>query len=168
MSGQRSAVVLVVSTSAAAGAAADTTGPVIAQWLRERGFDTTDPQICADGDAVSVALRGALAHRPEVILTTGGTGVAPDDVTPEQTAPFLQVQLPGLAEELRRRGTAHTPMAVITRAAAGFAGDTFIMNLPGSPGGVADGLAVLDDVLLHLLAQRSGTGRSNRTAHDNR
>lgn len=167
MSAQRRAFVLVVSTSAARGTAADTTGSTIVRWLRERGFDTPDATVCPDGDAVGATVRDALAERPDVILTTGGTGVAPDDVTPEQTAPLLDTPVPGLVEELRRRGTASTPMAIVTRAAAGFADDTFIMNLPGSPGGVSDGLAVLDGVLMHLLAQRAGTSRPGRTGHTN-
>ncbi len=155
-SAERSAVVIVASTSAAAGLAADTTGPAIRVWLAERGFSVAAPIIAADGQAVGEALRAVLLGRPHVVLTTGGTGVSPSDRTPEQTSPLLDVELPGLVEEFRRRGAAQTPTALLTRGVAGFAGDTFVMNLPGSRGGVRDGLAVLDPVLEHLLGQRRG------------
>ena len=154
----RSAAVIVASTSAAGGRAADRTGPVIRDWLEARGFEVPAPIVVGDGAPVAVALSRQLALGRAVILTTGGTGVSPSDLTPEQTAPLLEVQLPGLVEELRRRGSASTPAALITRGVAGFSGDTFIMNLPGSPGGVRDGLDVLSPLLGHLLEQRMGRG----------
>lgn len=149
--------VIVVSTSAAAGDAPDRTGPGIVQWLRDAGFTVDPPRIVADGDPAAEAVREALADGPSVILTTGGTGVAPSDRTPEAVAPLLEVQLPGVIEELRRRGADTLPHAILTRGVAGFAGDTFVMTLPGSPGGVRDGLAILAPVLPHLLAQRTGS-----------
>lgn len=97
----------------------------------------------------------AIGQVPDVILVTGGTGVSPTDCTPEEVAPLLDVEVPGLIEELRRRGAATLPSALLTRGVAGFAGRTFVMTLPGSPGGVRDGLAVLDPVLGHLLGQRA-------------
>lgn len=151
----RRAVVVVASTRAAAGQAVDRTGPLIRNWLVDRGFEVTPPHIVADGDPVGDAVRSALAFRPSVLITTGGTGISPSDATPEQLAPLLNVELPGIVEEIRRRGSATVPTAILTRGIAGFAGDTFLVTLPGSPGGVRDGLAVLDDVLEHLLAQRS-------------
>ena len=153
---ERNAAVIVASTSAAAGRATDTTGPVIRAWLIERGFSCGAPEVVADGAPVGDALRTALSRGHDVILTTGGTGVSPSDRTPEETDPYLEVRLPGLVEELRRRGTEHVPTAVLTRGVAGFTGTTFVMNLPGSLGGVRDGLAVLDTVLDHLLGQRTG------------
>lgn len=156
MTAERSAVVIVASSSAAEGSAADTTGPVIRQWLAERGFSVGMPVIVADGRPVGEALTAALAAHPAVVITTGGTGVAPDDATPEQTEPFLDVQLPGIVEAVRRRGAEYVPAAVLTRGLAGFSGSSFVMNLPGSPGGVRDGLAVLEPVLQHVLEQRRG------------
>lgn len=151
----RRAVVIVASTRAAAGQADDRTGPVIQEWLTVRGFATASPEIVADGDPVGEAVCTALIERPEIIVTTGGTGISPSDATPEQVEPLLGVQLPGIIEEIRRRGSATTPNAVLTRGVAGFAGYTFLVTLPGSPGGVRDGLAVLGQVLEHLLGQRS-------------
>ncbi|MDQ4215312.1 MogA/MoaB family molybdenum cofactor biosynthesis protein [Microbacterium capsulatum] len=153
----RTAAVLVVSTRAAAGVYADETGPLIVDWLHEHGFDAADPIVTPD-TRVDAALRAALATAPDLLLTTGGTGVSPDDGTPEATAAVLDRELPGLMEELRRRGLAATPMALLTRGVAGIAGRTVVMNLPGSRGGVRDGLAVLDPILDHLLAQLRGEG----------
>ncbi|WP_241489306.1 MogA/MoaB family molybdenum cofactor biosynthesis protein [Leucobacter celer] len=160
----RRAIVIVVSTRAAAGTAEDLTGPVISAWLAQRGFAVDPPVIVPDGAAVAEALRDALATAPAVIVTTGGTGVSPDDQTPEQVAPLLDLQIPGLIEELRRRGAATVPAALLTRGVAGFAGDSFVITLPGSPGGVRDGLDVLDPVLDHLLGQRTGAA-SGRHEH---
>ncbi|MBS1675450.1 MAG: MogA/MoaB family molybdenum cofactor biosynthesis protein [Actinobacteria bacterium] len=151
----RTAVVLVVSTRAAAGVYADETGPLIRDWLDARGFAVADPVVVPDA-SVAAALSEALASGPDVVLTTGGTGLSPDDRTPEATARVLDREIPGLIEELRRRGLASTPMALLTRGVAGVAGRTVVMNLPGSRGGVRDGLAVLDPILDHLLGQLSG------------
>ena len=115
------ATVLVVSTRAAAGVYADETGPIIRDWLRERGFAVADPVVVADA-SVADALASALAGAPDLLLTTGGTGLSPDDRTPEATAALLDREIPGLMEELRRRGLAATPMALLTRGVAGVAG----------------------------------------------
>ena len=154
--------VLVVSTGAAAGTREDTTGGRIAAWLRETGLDTPDPVVAADRD-VSGALRALLAERPEVLVTTGGTGPSPSDRTPEATAAVLDRPLPGIAEALRAR--AGTPTAALGRGLAGLAGRTVVVNLPGSEGGVDDGLAVLADLLPHLRHQVRGEADHAHGAH---
>lgn len=151
----RTARIVVVSTRAARGQYADRTGPVIREWLIARGFQTPEPVIVPDAEVHSI-LPEVLADHPDVLLTTGGTGVAPDDRTPEATAAVLDTELPGLMEELRRRGAEHAPTALLSRGRAGIAGRTVVMNLPGSTGGVRDGLAVLDGMLDHLLDQLAG------------
>ncbi|MCD5347997.1 molybdenum cofactor biosynthesis protein B [Agromyces sp. S2-1-8] len=156
----RAATVLVASTRAAAGVYEDTTGPVIASWFADRGFDVLGPVVVADGAEFAVALGRALDASPSVIVTTGGTGLAPADLTPEATAAVLDRELPGFMEELRRRGTATTPTALLTRGVAGVAGTTFVVNLPGSRGGVRDGLALLGEVLDHVLDQLAGGDHS--------
>jgi len=151
----RTAAVLVASTRAAAGTYEDRTGPMIVEWLRQRGFEVTEPLVVADA-AIAAALAELLSQHPDVLLTTGGTGVSPDDRTPEATRALLNAELPGIVEEVRRRGAAVVPTAVLSRGIAGVAGRTFVMNLPGSAGGVRDGLGVLDGVLDHLLDQLGG------------
>lgn len=157
----RHASVIVASTRAAAGVWDDVTGPVIHDWLTEREFVVDNPVVVADGEPVGAAFRTALASTPAIIISTGGTGISPTDRTPEELTPHLTVQLPGIIEELRRIGREHTPNALLTRGVAGFAGDTFVVTLPGSPGGVRDGLAVLAPILEHLLGQRSGTAHGS-------
>lgn len=157
----RTAAVLVASTRAAAGAYEDRTGPVIVDWLRARGFDVVGPVVIPDA-AIAESLAELLTQHPEVILTTGGTGVSPDDRTPEATTALLDMELPGITEEVRRRGASVAPTAILSRGVAGVAGRTLVMNLPGSSGGVRDGLAVLDGVLDHLLDQITGGDHPQR------
>ena len=150
------AAVIVASTAGAAGTRPDTTGPVIAEWLTAAGY-SAELTVVSDADIVGEMAR-VLKTAPAVILTTGGTGISPTDRTPEATLAVLDRQLPGVAEAIRAHGMATTPMAALSRAVAGTARDTVIINLPGSPGGVEDGLAVLDELLPHLVAQVSGGG----------
>ncbi|MFF2272313.1 molybdenum cofactor biosynthesis protein B [Agromyces sp. NPDC058136] len=152
----RAATVLVASTRAAAGVYEDRTGPVIAEWLAGRGFTVQGPLVVADGPAFAAALHAAVTSSPAVIVTTGGTGLAPGDSTPEATAAVLDRELPGFMEELRRRGAATVPTALLSRGLAGVAGTTFVVNLPGSTGGVRDGLGLLGEVLDHVLDQLAG------------
>jgi cyclic pyranopterin phosphate synthase len=150
------AAVIVASTAGAAGTREDATGPVIAEWLTAAGY-AAELTVVSDADIEREVAR-VLKTAPAVILTTGGTGVSPTDRTPEATLAVLDRELPGVAEAIRSHGLAATPMAALSRAVAGTARDTVIINLPGSPGGVNDGLAVLDDLLPHLVAQVSGGG----------
>jgi molybdenum cofactor synthesis domain-containing protein len=152
----RRAVVVVASNRAAAGVYADRTGPMIVKWLCERGYQTPDPVVVPDGSPVRDAVAEAVADAVDVVLTTGGTGISPTDRTPEATEPLLDRHLPGLANAIRSAGLPQVPTAVLSRGLAGVAGQTLVVNLPGSTGGVRDGLAVLDQVLDHAVEQLHG------------
>ena len=151
----RSAAVIIASTSAARGEAADTTGPILVDWLRGRGYDCPDPIVVRDGEPVGEALRELLltpaeAARPRIVVTSGGTGLAPDDRTPEFTAELLERQSPGLIYAMWRKGLESTSSAVMSRGVAGVGGRCFVISFPGSEGGERDGLAVIDDLLEHI------------------
>ncbi len=151
----RTAAVVIASTRAAAGVYEDRTGPLIADWLSGRGFAVSGPVVVADGDDFAAALREAVGA--DVVVTSGGTGISPTDRTPQATEAVLDYQIPGLAEALRRRGVdAGVPTAVLSRGLVGVAGRSLVVNLPGSTGGVRDGMAVLDGVLDHALDQLAG------------
>lgn len=154
------AVVVVASTSSAAGTREDTTGPLLRDWLAGEGYEVDEVIVTPDAE-IGEALERALASGPAVVITTGGTGPSPSDRTPEATRRYLDRELPGIAEAIRARGLATTAKAGLSRGVAGIAGDTVVVNLPGSMGGVRDGVAVLGEVLGHLVAQVAGRG-----AHD--
>ena len=156
MSPDRRARVITASNRAAAGVYADRGGPMIADWLRARGYDTPDPAVVPDGEPVGVALREAVADGVDVVITTGGTGISPTDATPEITRAVLDYEVPGLADAIRAAGAPTVPTAVLSRGLTGVAGRTLVVNLPGSTGGVRDGLAVLAGVLDHAVDQLRG------------
>ncbi|MGV9662409.1 bifunctional molybdenum cofactor biosynthesis protein MoaC/MoaB [Nocardia niigatensis] len=153
----RTATVVVASTGVAAGTRTDTTGPVLVEWLAAQGFSVRGPLVFADSD-ITYGLEDALSTEPDLVISTGGTGASPTDATPEATLALIDRELPGVADAIRQAGTAKFPLAALSRGAAGLAGRTVIVNLPGSPGGVKDGMAVLTPLLEHLLAQVAGGG----------
>jgi molybdenum cofactor synthesis domain-containing protein len=150
--------VITVSDRSAAGLREDRGGPLAVSLLREAGFECPDAVVVPDGaDSVEAALREAIATGAGLVVTTGGTGIAPTDRTPEGTVRVLERELPGIAEELRRRGLADTPLSVISRGLAGIADPgTLVVNLPGSSRAVASGIAVLAELAPHVLDQLAG------------
>jgi len=149
--------VITVSTRAAAGQWQDTSGPIIVEGLRSLGLEVDEPTVVADGEPVVEALLAAIAEGVHIVVTTGGTGHTPRDLTPEMTRRVIDRESPGLAEAIRSYGVAHgVPTAVLSRGVAGLAGTTLVVNAPGSSGGAKDTVAALSPILLHALDQIGG------------
>jgi molybdenum cofactor synthesis domain-containing protein len=155
----RRALVITVSDRSAEGVREDASGPAAVEKLTGMGFECADPVIVADEiPAIGAALRAGIKERFDLIVTTGGTGLSARDVTPEATLEVVTKLVPGLAELMRAEGLKATPTAVLSRAMAGVAGETLIMNLPGSPRGVTESLDAVKEVLPHALDVLRGSG----------
>ncbi|AZG45605.1 MogA/MoaB family molybdenum cofactor biosynthesis protein [Gordonia insulae] len=152
----RVARVVVASTRASRGEYTDRTGPIISDWLTGRGFVVEELIVVSDGTPVGDAVRAGIYAEADLVVTTGGTGLSPTDRTPEETRDLLDVEIPGLADAIRSAGLPKVPTAILSRGVAGVAASTLVINLPGSTGGVRDGLSVLDGVLDHALDQIRG------------
>lgn len=149
-------LVVTASNRASQGVYEDRGGPLLAGALKRLGFAVDGPRVVPDGDPVELALREGVAAGYDVILTTGGTGISPTDRTPDATARVLDYEIPGIPQAIRAEGLEKVPTAALSRGLAGVAGRTLIVNLPGSTGGVRDGLAVLARILPHAVDQLRG------------
>lgn len=154
----RTGLVIVASTRAAAGEYEDRSGPIAVEFLRGQGFKTPDALVIADADLpdhISELFRFP-ELLPNVLLTSGGTGLSVDDLTVEAITPHLERELPGIVHAFWDIGRVKIAAAVLSRAVAGVVGHTFVMTLPGSTGGVRDGITVLEPILQHITEQLEG------------
>ena len=155
------ALAVTASNRASAGVYEDRGGPLIVAALEEWGFAVDGPRVVPDGQPVAEALAAAVAEAYDLVVTTGGTGISPTDRTPEVTRTLLDYEIPGIAEAIRAAGREKVPTAVLSRGVAGVAGGTLVVNLPGSTGGVKDGLAVLAPLVVHAVDQIHGGDHPN-------
>jgi len=149
--------VITVSDRSHTGDRADTSGPLLSDLLTELGLAVAEVVVVPDEiEIIEIALRAAISDGVDLVATTGGTGLSPRDVTPEATRRVIDREVPGLAEALRQYRREELPTTILSRAVAGLAGSTLVVNLPGSPGGVTDGVAVLAPVIGHAISQLRG------------
>ncbi|MFD0902942.1 MogA/MoaB family molybdenum cofactor biosynthesis protein [Actinomadura sediminis] len=150
------AMAVTVSNRASAGVYPDRSGPVLVEMLSDLGCLVDGPVVVPDGEPVEQVLRDAVGQGYDVVVTTGGTGLTPTDRTPEMTRRVLDREIPGIAEAIRMDNRDAVPAAILSRGLAGVSGRTLIVNLPGSTGGVRDGMTVLGRVLAHAVDQIHG------------
>jgi molybdenum cofactor biosynthesis protein B len=149
--------VVTVSDRSHEGVRDDSSGPMLSDLLTDQGFAVAEVIVVPDDiEVIEIALRAAISDGVDLIATTGGTGMSARDVTPEATRRVIEREAPGLAEALRQYRREEIPTTILSRAVAGIAGSTLIVNLPGSNGGVKDGVAVLEPVIGHAIAQLRG------------
>ena len=153
----RTAVVITASNRASAGVYADTSGEILAAGLTKLGYELKDPIVIPDNvSQIQAAIELSLAGKVDLIVTTGGTGVSPHDVTPEATAPLIKKLLPGIPEAFRAYSRDRVPTTDLSRGLAGVTDSSLIINLPGSPGGVKDGLVIIERLAGHVHDQIAG------------
>jgi molybdenum cofactor synthesis domain-containing protein len=153
----RTAVVITASNRASAGIYADTSGEILAAGLSKLGYELKDPIVIPDNiSQIQAAIELSLAGNVDLIVTTGGTGVSLHDVTPEATAPLIKKLLPGIPEAFRAYSRDRVPTTDLSRGLAGVTGSSLIINLPGSPGGVKDGLVIIERLAGHIHDQIAG------------
>jgi molybdenum cofactor synthesis domain-containing protein len=150
------ALAVTISTRAASGVYEDRSGAVLAELLSEYGCHVRGPVIVPDGPPVKTVLEQAVAEGFDVVVTSGGTGLTPTDQTPEMTRQVITREVPGIADAIRLGNREAVPTSILSRGLAGIAGNTLIVNLPGSTGGVRDGMAILGPVLAHAVDQIGG------------
>lgn len=144
--------VITVSDRASAGTMIDASGPALAHALKQAGFEVTGPEVVPDSrERITDAIVAAVSSAVDVVVTTGGTGLGPRDVTPQATAAIIDFEVPGIAEEMRRAGAASAPTAALSRAIAGVRGRTLIINVPGSVKGATESLAAVMPLLAHAV-----------------
>lgn len=150
------AAVVTISDRSSAGLRADASGPLAVEMLAAAGWPSDLAVVADEVSEIQGAVRAAIAAGARLVITSGGTGVAPRDVTPEAMDGILDRELPGIAEELRRRGADKLPAALLSRGRAGIGAGALVVNLPGSTGGVRDGIPVVLSVAAHVLDQLDG------------
>lgn len=153
---ERLAAVVTISDSVAAGTAEDLSGVVAKRELERLGFTVAESAVVPDGvDSVSTALVD-ICKRVGLIITSGGTGLSPRDLTPEATRAVIDREIPGISEAMRSATFAHIPFGMLSRGISGLIGDCVVVNLPGSPKAVEEGLAVIGEALIHAVDVASG------------
>lgn len=151
------AAIITASNRASRGIYEDTSGEILSAGLKDLGFNVAVQVVVPDSvSLIAAEISKAIDAKIDLIVTTGGTGISPTDVTPEATAPLIQKALPGISEALRAYSREKVPTSDLSRGLAGSAGNSLIINLPGSPGGVRDGLVIIGRLALHAISQLAG------------